>query len=126
MTDLYYNSHVFCCTNRREPGHRRGSCAEKGSEALRDYIKSRCKELGLVGRSIRVNAAGCLDRCELGPNLVIYPEGVWYSFTSKADIDEIIAEHVLSGRKVTRLLLQASDVLPRDRERRLGSVSKGA
>src|SRR5690348_2661776 len=62
---LFYRQHVFCCTNTRPPGHPRGCCSEKGSEKLRNYMKVRAKELGLA--DLRINAAGCLDRCELGP-----------------------------------------------------------
>ena len=116
---LYFQRHVFCCTNTREPGHKRGCCTEKGSVALRDYMKARCKELGLAGRQVRVNAAGCLDRCELGPNLVIYPDGVWYTYKTEADLDEIIRVHLVEGGRVERLLLQPQDVLPRDREKRM-------
>ena len=119
----YFERHVFVCTNLREPGHRRGCCAEKGAVALRDYMKKRCKELGVAGRVARVNNAGCLDRCELGPNLVIYPEGVWYTFANEADLDEIIRVHLIGGGRVGRLMLQPQDVLPRDREKRLSAVS---
>lgn len=98
-----YRYHVFCCTNRREPGHKRGCCAEKGAEELRDYMKARVKELGIT--KTRVNAAGCLDRCESGPCMVIYPEGVWYSPKTKADVDTIIAEHLQGGTVVERLKL---------------------
>jgi (2Fe-2S) ferredoxin len=111
----YYRSHVFCCTNRRPAGHPRGCCAEKNSEELRDYMKDRAKGLGLKG--VRVNAAGCLDRCELGPTMVIYPEGVWYSYASKSDIDEILETHVRGGGRVKRLMLQPTDKLPADRQR---------
>jgi len=97
----YYEAHVFCCTNRRPAGHPRGCCAEKGGEALRDHMKARAKALGL--KNVRINNAGCLDRCELGPNLVIYPEGVWYQCPTKEDIDEIISEHIENGRIVERL-----------------------
>jgi (2Fe-2S) ferredoxin len=100
----YFEAHVFCCTNRRPDGHKRGSCAARGSEKLRDYMKARSKELGLEPR-IRINAAGCLDRCELGPTLVIYPEGVWYTYHSPADVDEILQTHVVEGRPVDRLML---------------------
>jgi len=99
----FFSHHVFCCSNRREPGHTRGCCAEKDAEALRDYMKSRVKALGIA--KTRVNNAGCLDRCELGPTMVIYPEGVWYSCKTKADIDEVIAEHLQGGRIVQRLKL---------------------
>jgi len=100
---LFYRQHVFCCTNRREPGHKRGCCAEKDAETLRDYMKAHVKELGLS--KTRVNNAGCLDRCELGPCMVVYPEGVWYSCKTKADIDEVIATHLQGGKIVERLKL---------------------
>lgn len=116
MTDdpaLYYRAHVFCCTNEREPGHPRGCCKERGADALRDYMKKKATGLGL-GRQVRINNAGCLDRCELGPCLVIYPEGVWYSFTDKADIDEILQTHLIEGKRVERLMLQPTDKYPAD------------
>lgn len=106
----YFEAHVFVCCNRRPDGHRRGSCAARGSEDLRDYMKARAKELGL--RNIRVNMAGCLDRCEFGPTLVIYPEGIWYSPKTRADVDEILEVHLLRGGRVRRLMLTERDVLP--------------
>lgn len=101
---LYFENHVFCCQNRREKGHARGCCAEKGAEALREYMKNRCKALGL--KKTRINNSGCLDRCELGPTMVIYPEGVWYHYETAADIDEIIEKHLIGGEIVERLLLR--------------------
>jgi (2Fe-2S) ferredoxin len=109
----YYDAHVFCCTNKRPDGHPRGSCADKGSEDLRNYMKDRAKELGL--RKVRINSAGCLDRCELGPSVVIYPEGVWYSAPTRADIDEILLKHLVEGGRVERLMLQPHERLPKDR-----------
>lgn len=99
----YYRAHVFVCTNLRPAGHPRGCCAEKGAERLRNYMKARAKELGLP--ETRINNAGCLDRCELGPCLVIYPEGVWYTYGSEADIDEILEVHLRNGKRVERLML---------------------
>ncbi len=101
----FFDAHLFVCTNRRPDGHKRGSCAARGSEHLRDYMKARSKELGI--KNIRVNTAGCLDRCELGPCLVIYPEGVWYKITSPTDIDQILVEHVINAGRVTALMLPA-------------------
>jgi (2Fe-2S) ferredoxin len=103
--DLYYQFHVFCCTNQRPEGHERGCCASKGSERLRNYMKKRAKEMGL--KDTRINGAGCLDRCEQGPCIVIYPEGVWYSPQNEADVDEILATHIQGGRLVERLLIKA-------------------
>ena len=101
---MFYNSHVFCCTNQREAGHPRGCCKDKGSESLRDYMKERCKELKISGT--RINSSGCLDRCELGPVMVIYPEGTWYHYDTKQDIDEIIDTHLVGGGGVGRLELK--------------------
>jgi (2Fe-2S) ferredoxin len=100
---LYFRTHLFVCCNRRPDDHQRGSCAARGSEKLRDYLKARAKELGLP--SVRVNTAMCLDRCEQGPCLVIYPEGVWYRITSTAEIDAILERHVRDGGRVPALLL---------------------
>ncbi|HTE82619.1 MAG TPA: (2Fe-2S) ferredoxin domain-containing protein [Reyranella sp.] len=109
----YYDAHVFCCTNRRADGHPRGSCAERGGEALRDYMKSKAKALGL--NNVRINSSGCLDRCELGPTMVIYPEGVWYSVSTREEIDEVLEKHLVEGGRVERLMLQTADKLPTDR-----------
>ena len=106
----FYRAHVFCCTNERPDGHPRGCCKDKDAEALRNYMKARAKALGLAG--VRINIAGCLDRCELGPTMVIYPEGVWYHYRSTDDIDEILQTHVIEGGRVTRLQLQPDDETP--------------
>ncbi len=119
---LYYAKHVFCCTNTRPAGHPRGCCTEKGSERLRNYMKARAKELGLG--DIRVNAAGCLDRCELGPTMVIYPEGVWYGYKNEADLDEILTVHVQGGGRVRRLLLLPEAKLPAKGEAAKGETAK--
>ena len=104
MTTPFFSHHVFCCTNERPPGHKRGCCKDKNAEMLRNYFKARAKEKGVEG--IRVNNAGCLDRCELGPVLVIYPQGVWYTAATTADIDEIIDTHLIGGTVVERLVLR--------------------
>lgn len=104
---LYYRVHVFCCVNERPADHPRGCCRAKGSQELRDYMKARAKELKL--RQVRINVSGCLDRCELGPTMVIYPEGVWYGYRTKQDVDEILETHVVKGGRVDRLMLQPSD-----------------
>ena len=103
----YYRTHIFCCTNERPDGHPRGCCKARGSEKLRDYMKKRATALGL--KDIRVNLAGCLDRCELGPVMVIYPEGIWYSYRTEEDVDEILDVHLVKGGRVERLMLQPED-----------------
>jgi len=101
---LFYTRHIFCCTNVRPEGHPRGCCSAGGSEKLRAYMREKAKALGI--ENIRVNASGCLDRCELGPNMVIYPEGVWYHYESTEDVDEIVQTHLIEGGRVERLMLQ--------------------
>jgi (2Fe-2S) ferredoxin len=98
----YYQHHVFFCTNQRNDG--RQSCNDCGAQKLRDYAKQRCKELGISGPGqVRINSAGCLDRCQDGPVLVIYPEETWYQYVDHADIDEIIDQHLVAGKTVDRL-----------------------
>ena len=102
----HYRKHLFFCTNRREEGAERPSCAQCGSVELRAWAKARIKELGLAGPGgVRVNTAGCLDRCELGPVLVIYPDATWYTYIDEQDLEEIIQSHVVNDEPVTRLLL---------------------
>jgi (2Fe-2S) ferredoxin len=108
---LFYDRHVFVCTNTRPAGHPRGCCKDKGSEGLRDYMKARAKELGL--KNVRINTAGCLDRCELGPSMVIYPEGVWYQPKTNADIDEILQRHLVEGGRVSRIMMRPGDDPPK-------------
>jgi|SRR5690625_1746820 len=99
----YYRHHVFFCTNKRENSDR-PCCADSGAVAARDYVKKRVKELGIAGPGrIRVNNAGCLDRCEEGPTIVVYPDETWYTYVDEEDLDEIIEEHLVHGRVVERL-----------------------
>ncbi len=100
---MFFDAHVFVCSNRRPDGHARGSCAARGSERLRDYMKARAKELGIP--NIRVNSAGCLDRCELGPCVVIYPEGAWFRIGSTDDVDAVLQNNVMAGGRLERLRL---------------------
>ena len=101
----YYQQHVFFCTNQRNDGRR--CCEDAGASDLRAYAKAKIKQMGLSGRGkVRMNTAGCLDRCGQGPVMVVYPDETWYSYQNEADIDEIIEQHIVKGRKVARLLLE--------------------
>lgn len=106
----YFEHHIFCCVNVRDAADARGCCAAKGSERLRNYMKVRAKELGL--KRVRINNAGCLDRCALGPTMVIYPEGVWYTYRTAEDVDEILATHLVGGGRVERLMLYPDSAAP--------------
>lgn len=98
----FYKSHVFFCCNQRTSGE--ACCNDHGSQKMRDYAKRRVAELGLSGpQQVRINQASCMDRCSEGPVLVVYPEGVWYTYVDQADIDEIIDEHLVKGNPVQRL-----------------------
>jgi (2Fe-2S) ferredoxin len=98
----YYKHHVFFCCNQRDKGE--ACCNNHGAQDIRDYAKERIKALGLAGAGkVRVNMAGCLDRCEEGPVMVVYPEEVWYTYVDREDIDEIVSEHLQHGRVVERL-----------------------
>src|SRR3546814_7080547 len=100
----FFRCHVFCCMNERPPGHERGCCKAKGAIRLRNYLKARVKELGLEG--VRINQSGCLDRCELGPTMVIYPEGVWYHYGQVEDAEEILQrseEHTSELQSLMRI-----------------------
>ena len=100
----HFKYHVFFCCNQREPGET--CCNNHGASDVRGYAKDRVKALKLAGEGkVRINQAGCLDRCDQGPVLVVYPEAVWYTYVDKTDIDEIIDEHLTHGRIVERLRL---------------------
>jgi (2Fe-2S) ferredoxin len=100
----YYRYHIFFCTNQRPSGE--DCCARHHSQEMRDYAKQRVKQLdkAVVG-NVRINSAGCLNRCEQGPVMVVYPEAVWYTWVDKEDIDEIIDKHLGQGQIVERLRL---------------------
>ena len=102
----HYSHHVFFCCNQRAEG--KNCCNNHGAQEMRDYAKMRVAERELTGPGkVRVNQAGCMDRCDDGPVLVVYPEAVWYTYVGREDIDEIIEEHLVNGRVVDRLLLPA-------------------
>lgn len=99
----FYDPHIFMCTNRRPDDHPRGSCGARNGEALRQYLREKMKSAGV--ENARANVAGCLDQCENGPVLVVYPEGIWYRAATTQDIDRIVQEHLIDGKIVTELQL---------------------
>jgi (2Fe-2S) ferredoxin len=101
---MYYRRHVFFCCNQRDAPEK--CCANAGAREMQKYAKERVKALGLSGKGeVRINKAGCLDRCEEGPIVVVYPEAVWYTYVDQHDIDEIIDRHVVNGEIVERLVI---------------------
>jgi (2Fe-2S) ferredoxin len=120
-----YERHIFVCTNQRAEGHPRGCCASRDSAAIRERLKELVKQRGLAGK-IRVNTAGCLDQCEHGVTVVVYPEAVWYGFVKMADVEEIVESHLAGGRPVERLRLPPECInTERCRHRAGGAVQLG-
>ena len=100
----YYRHHIFFCLNQRENGE--ACCADHDAKAAFDHAKASVKAAGLAGSGgVRVNKAGCLDRCAGGPVAVVYPEGTWYTYVDRHDIDEIVEQHLKQGQVVQRLRL---------------------
>ncbi len=100
---MYYKHHIFFCLNERSNGE--ACCAQHHAQEAFDRCKAQVKAQGLSGPGqVRVNKAGCLDRCAAGPVAVVYPEGVWYTFVDQDDIDEIVESHLKNGQVVERLL----------------------
>lgn len=98
----YYKHHVFFCCNQRAEGE--SCCNNLGATEAQTYAKDRIGQLKLKGKGkIRINKAGCMDRCDEGPIIVVYPEEVWYHYVDKEDIEEIIQEHLVQGHVVERL-----------------------
>ena len=102
-----FTHHVFVCCNRREPGHRRGCCNPEGDNKLRDLLKAEVQRRNL-GPTVRVNQAMCLDQCEYGPTVVVYPQQIWYGRVQSADAARIVEETILHGRVLEDLLIPAA------------------
>lgn len=107
----HFERHVFVCTNERAADHPRGSCQHRGGVGVRDALKQQLTTIGL-GKRVRANSAGCLDQCEHGVSMVVYPEQVWYGGVTEADLPEIIASHLVGGVPVARLLMPAQRPIP--------------
>ena len=105
MPTIPYKKHIFICTNRRDPNNPKGSCANSGSEEIATAFKKELAEQGLRGE-MRANSSGCLDQCAHGPTVVVYPEAIWYSVKTPADVKEIVQEHLKHDQPVERLKLK--------------------
>ena len=99
-----FERHLFICTNQRDETAPRGSCAPDGKGELHRLFKEKIAQCGIKSK-VRANKAGCLEQCEHGPVVVVYPEQVWYGFVQLGDVDEIVNEHIVGGRVVERLVV---------------------
>lgn len=100
-----FKKHIFVCINERTAEDPRGSCRAKGSFRIHELFKEEVKKRGLK-TEVRANKAGCLDHCEFGPSVVVYPEGVWYTVGNAGDVLEIMDSHIEKGKTVNRLLMK--------------------
>jgi len=102
-----YELHLFVCTNRRPEGASKPSCGHRGGDEIRAALKKAVAQHGLRA-TVRANSAGCLDVCEEGPAIVVYPQGVWYVGVTPEDVQEIVESHLLRGTPVSRLVRKAA------------------
>jgi (2Fe-2S) ferredoxin len=102
-----FEKHIFICTNQRPPDNPKGSCDPTGKGELHKQVKTALALRGIKGK-VRANKSGCLDQCEHGPTVVVYPEAVWYGGVTSADVDEIVDAHIIGNRPVERLLIADS------------------
>ena len=100
-----FEKHIFVCENKRPDGHPKGCCADKNSLEVRSLFKKRLKELG-ISSTVRANGAGCLDACEHGVTVVVYPEQTWYGGVLIEDVEEILQNHILNDSPVERLKIR--------------------
>lgn len=100
-----FEKHIFVCENKRLGGHPRGCCCDKGSKEIRALLKNRLTELGLKSK-VRANASGCLDACEYGVTVLVYPEQIWYGGVTLDDVEEIIQQHIINGKPIKRLMIK--------------------
>jgi (2Fe-2S) ferredoxin len=108
-----FTSHIFICCNRRSSDHPRGSCDQAGYEKLRSAFKAEIAKRGLKP-AVRANKAGCLDQCELGPIVVIYPQQIWYGGVTEKDVSRIIQKTVVEGNILDDLLIEDDQLNVRD------------
>lgn len=118
-----FERHVFICMNERDESASRPSCGPEGGKKLKGAFKDAIKEAGLK-HTVRANEAGCLDQCEHGPTVVVYPEAVWYGFVKLKDVEEIVSEHLIGGRPVERLRLAEGCLNTEECPHRKGSKEK--
>ena len=100
-----FEKHIFVCENKRPDGHPKGCCADKNSVEVRALFKKRLKELG-ISSTVRANGAGCLDACEHGATVLVYPEQIWYGNVTIDDVEEIVQEHLINNKPVERLKIK--------------------
>ena len=109
-----FTHHLFVCCNQRSEDHSRGCCNPDGSQSLRSCFKAEIKKRGLQPL-VRANEAGCLDQCERGPIVVIYPQGIWYGGVTAKEVPRIVEETIIGGRIIEELLIADQHLNTKDK-----------
>jgi (2Fe-2S) ferredoxin len=102
-----FTHHVFVCGNVRPTGHKRGCCDPDGHQTLREAFKKELRKAGF-GALARANHSGCLEQCEHGPTVVIYPQGIWYGRVKIEDVERIVAKTLVGGEILSDLVIADS------------------
>jgi (2Fe-2S) ferredoxin len=100
-----FEKHIFVCENKRPDSDPRGCCLNKGGALVREKFKKRIKELGL-NHEVRANSAGCMDACEYGITVLVYPEQIWYGSVTIDDVEEIIQSHIINNKPVEKFFIK--------------------
>jgi len=104
----FYKNHIFICTNQKDSNKQ--CCANSNASEMVAYAKQQAALSGITKESkFRISSSGCMGRCSEGPVLAVYPKGVWYSYKSKEDIDQIIS-HTLNDSICEELLIPELDL----------------
>ena len=96
-----FRYHVYVCTQQK-PNPEAPSCPNRGSAQVLDALRAELGKAGLADE-VQVTTSGSIGLCTRGPNMVVYPEGIWYSGVQVADVPEIVKEHFMNDRPVSRL-----------------------
>src|ERR1035438_4425284 len=119
-----FRIHLFVCTKQKPDGAT--SCAAKGSAAVVNALDREIRARGL-SNDVQMTTCGCMGLCDEGPVMVVYPEGIWYRRVQPLDVPEIVGQHLLAGKPVTRFIWDdASAMKARSEERRVGKHRRRA
>ena len=100
---MKFEKHIFICTNDRGENSSRQSCGNCGGLDIRMKFVKLINDSGLKGK-VRANKSGCLDICEQGPAIVIYPKGFWYLGIVEKNIEKIFKYSVIGDEPVPELI----------------------
>ena len=109
-----YRAHVLVCGGT--------GCSSSGSATLIERFNEKIAEAGL-DKEVKVIRTGCFGLCEAGPVVIVYPDGTFYSHVKPEDVDEIVSEHLLKGRKVEHLVYVEHATHEQNAEKKLDDIT---